>query len=135
MIQSYIFPDIEPLLVSHIQTRLNGLGTPIATGVRVGTVKLPASATAPAKEVVVTASYNETRFAVLREATAVVEVYANEYATASELALLVAAILGELPGDPIKRAEVTLGPLRLSDDGPQEKRSMTVDFTVKGADF
>lgn len=133
---SYIFPDIEPVIVSHLVDSLAGIDSPLSTGVRVGTVKLPADAEQPAKQVVVTAAYqNQTEYRVTAEASAVIEVYADDYGTASYLALLIGALIVQIPGEHIKRSVVALGPVRTSDEGPQEKRSMTVDFIVKATDL
>ena len=128
-----IFPDVEPILVAHLTDALAEIGTPLATSVRVATKKADAAATQPAKQVVLTGGYTSQIETMIKAATVTVDVYANEYQTASELALLIGAIIVNVPKDQIKRAVVTLGPVRLSDEAPQEKRSMTVDLTVKGA--
>ncbi|HLP97656.1 MAG TPA: hypothetical protein VK149_04345 [Sideroxyarcus sp.] len=129
-----IFPDIEPVIVAHLVDRLADIDDPIATDVRVGTIKLPPGSEA-SKEVIVTASYGTTLQHMVREASAVIEVYADDYETASELALLVGAIITQIPHDPIKRAIVTVGPVRTTEEPPREKRTLSVDFTVKGTDF
>lgn len=125
-----IFPDIEKHLVSYINTRLTELGE---TGVRVATSKAPADSAQPAREVVIIGNYTGTLDVVRQEATVTIEVYATEYGAASELALLVAAIVVQIPSDPIKRAVVTLGPVRMADAAPLEKRSISVELVVKGS--
>lgn len=125
-----IFPDIEPILVAHLKNSLSDLGY---SDVRVSTKKAPADVTQPAKQVVIIAAYNQTLDYVRRQASAVIEVYADEYADASELGMLVATLILQVPGDDIKKAEVVLGPVRQADDTKKEKRSMSVDFVVKGS--
>jgi hypothetical protein len=125
-----IFPDVEPILVSHLQESLDsiyGSGT-----CRVGTKKLPAGSPPVEVEVVVLVQYQQTVNEILQEASAVIEVYASEYGVANEASLLVAALVVEVPRDVIKRAVVTLGPVRTQEESIQEKRSISVDMTVKG---
>ena len=125
-----IFPDIEPLIVDHLTTALAGA---TATEVRVGTKKLPAGATAPAAEVVIVGNYTGTLDPVRQEATLTIDVYSASYQTASDIGLLVGALIVQIPGQHIKRAVVTVGPVRLSDEAPLEKRSLSVDLIVKGS--
>jgi hypothetical protein len=128
---SVIFPDLEKHLVSYLQTALTSRGEVV----HVGTIKTPPGATQPTKEVVLTGSYGQTLDEVRRDASLVIEVYANTYESASSLALLVSALIVRCPGELVKRAVVTLGPVRLGDEGPQEVRSITVDLIVKGTNF
>jgi hypothetical protein len=130
-----VFPDIEPLLVEYISDRLTIIDTELTSDVRVATIKAPADLGPFSKEIVVTASYNTTLDKVRREANAVLEIYADDYATASGLAALIAGVIVDIPHDPIKRAEISLGPVRITEESPQEKRSLTVDFVVKGSDL
>ena len=126
-----IFPDVEPILVDHLQTRLDTIE---GAGVyRVGTKKLPAGSTPFEVEVVVSVQYQRTMNEVLQEASAVVEVYAEDYGVANAAGLLVAALIVEAPRDSLKRAVVSLGPIRTSEESALEKRSLTVELTVKGA--
>jgi hypothetical protein len=130
-----IHPDIEAIIVAYLNTRLADVGDPLADDVRVGTIKIPPGETQPAKQVVVTANYTSSREHVLRDATATLEVYATGYATASALGLLVAAIIVGISGTQVKRAVVTLGPVRTTEESPAEKRSISVDFTVRGSNL
>lgn len=127
-----IFPDIEMILVSFLTGALADITEPIAANVRVGTKKLPPEMNA-SKEVVLIGSYNDTLDQVRRSATVTVDVYADSYEVASELALLVAALVTLCNENGVKRSIVSLGPVRQSNDGPQEKRSMSVDLIVKGS--
>lgn len=126
------YPDIEVLIVDYLVTRLAALSDPVADDVRVGTIKTAPGSTQPAKEIVVTANYTSTSEVMIRNATATIEVYAAGYATASALGLLTSAIIIDITGLHIKKAEVTLGPVRTTEDSPAEKRSISVDFIVKG---
>ena len=130
---SVIFSDLEPIIVEHIQNSLDSYGGTVASNVRVATRKAPPQATQPSKEVIIAVSYGVTTNKVIREASAVIDIYADDYATASDLASLVAALIIDVESDPIKMAEVNVGPIRVPNQGPQEQRSMTVDFVVKGS--
>lgn len=132
MIPAVIFPDIEKELVSFINQRLIELGE---TGVRVATSKAPADATQPAREVVIIGNYTGYIDVVRQEATVTIDVYAKEYSQASELALLVSAIVVQIPSTNIKRAIVTLGPVRMTDESPLEKRSISAELVVKGSNL
>lgn len=125
-----IFPDIEPVIVEFLT---NSLATATDLNVRVGTKKLPPNSTIPDAEVVVVGNYTGTVDIVRQEATLTIDVYSPQYATASEIGLLVGALIVQIPGEYIKRAVVTLGPVRLTDESPLEKRSLTVDLIVKGS--
>lgn len=130
-----IFPDIEVELVTYLDLSLATIDNPVAANVRVATKKTPPDLTQPLREVIVTGSYGFTLDPVRRQATAVLEIYAEDYAAASELALLVAALIVQVPGDHIKRAVVNLGPVRLPEENEQEKRSIEVDLIVKGTNL
>lgn len=123
------FPDIEPLIVAYLKDALPTFGY---VDTFVATKKPAPDATQHDTSVVVTGSYEQTLDEVRRDASAVIDIYGSDYATASELAGLVAALIVDIIGDPIKRASVVLGPVRQTDEGPQEKRSLSVDFVVKG---
>ena len=127
-----VFPDVEKLLVAHLQTTLNArYGSGV---VRVATKKAPAETSPyPSREVVVAAQYQGVRENVLQEVTAVVDIYANTYENASDLALVTGALVVTISRDYVKRAVVTVGPIRLLEDSTQEKRTLSVDLTVKGS--
>lgn len=127
-----IFPDIEKVLIEYLVNSFASLDVPLSNGVRFGTVKLDPSVSV-AKEVVVVGNYSGNLDRVRASAIATVDVYSPDYGTASELALLVAAVVVGISGDEVKRAVVTLGPVRLTDESPLEKRSLTVELIVKGS--
>lgn len=123
-----IFPDIELTLVSYFNTALSG------QGVRVGTKKAQPDQTLPTKELVVVAAYNEEIDYVSKRVSVTLEVYADDYATANSLALLVESAVRGAIGDPIKRVIVRLGPVRNVEETTYEKRSLDVELIVKGTD-
>jgi len=132
--EAVIFPDIEPLIVSKLQTFVDESTETYCSNVRVATKKLPAGS-ALQSEVIIQVSYQESLDKVRRAATVLVEVFADDYGTASELAHFVASKCPNLVGNTIKFAEASIGPFRDSEASPQEKRSITFDLIVKGADY
>lgn len=133
-VEAVIFPDIEPTLVTKLQQFCDNSTEDFADDVRVATKKLPPGLP-PQSEVIIQVSYQETLDKVRRAATVLLEVFADDYATASGLAHFVASKCPNLVGSTIKFAEVSLGPFRDAEEGPQEKRSITFDLIVKGADY
>lgn len=130
-----IFPDIEKTLVAYFKQALEAQETELAADVRVATKHSQPDETTPSKQLVIVASYDqETTDKVTRLASVTLDVYADDYATASSLALLVEALARECTGAEIKRAELRLGPVRTSEEGQQERRSLDVELTVKGTD-
>jgi hypothetical protein len=127
-----IFPDIEKTLVTYLNDVLPEHG---ATGVRVGTKKAQPDQAQPGKEIVLTAAYNAEQDYVRKTASVTVEIYADTYANANALSLLVAALMPGCVGDEIKLAEVRLGPVRIGEDSTQEKRYLDVGLVVKGTDL
>lgn len=124
-----IFPDIEKVLVAYFMTELG-------SSVRVGTIHTQPDEQTPAKQLVITASYGaETGSKVTKEATVTLEAYADTYADASELGLLVEALVRGCVGNEIKYAEVRLGPVRTTEETQQERRSLDVQLIVKGTDL
>lgn len=124
-----LFPDIEPILVAHLKDTLPDYGY---GDTYVATIKAQPD-NPQTSQVIITASYGQTLDDVRREASAVLDVYADDYETASDLGMLVGTLILSVPFSHIKKATVTLGPVRQSDEAPQEKRSMSVDFVVKGS--
>jgi len=127
-----IFPDIETTLVSYFNTALPLNG---ATNVRVGTKKAQPDETQPTKEIVLTVAYNAEQDYVRKTATLTIEVFASDYATANTLSLLVESLVRDCVGEEIKFAEVRIGPVRISEEGPYEKRYLDVALVVKGTNL
>lgn len=127
-----IFPDIEKTLVAYFNSALETVDSELSTGVRVGTKKAQADETQPTKEIVLTVAYNSEQNYVTKDASVMIEVFASDYETANDLALLVEALVRDSVGTQIKFAEVRLGPVRLGEEGPYEKRYLDVYLVVKG---
>ena len=123
-----IFPDIETTLVSYFQTAL------ASQNVRVGTKKAQPDEQHYAKELVIVAAYNEEVEYVTKRATVTLEVYADDYGTANTLGLLVESLIRGSVGEEIKRVTVRLGPVRTTEEGLQERRSLDVELVIKGTD-
>lgn len=124
-----LFPDIEKTVVTFINAQL--VGSTYA-GTRVATKKNLPDETAPSKQIVLTVAYNGELNYVLKTASLTLEVFADDYATASGLALWLESKIRTIVGDPIKQATVRLGPVRGSDDTRQEVRMIDVELLVKG---
>lgn len=128
MTVAVIYPDIEQTLVSYFNTALDG------ENVRVATKHSPPSQSTPSKQLVITVAYGqETGQRVTKDASLTLEVYADSYADASQLGLVVESLVRDCVGEEIKLAEVRLGPIRTTEDSGQEKRSLDVALVVKGA--
>lgn len=124
------FPDVEIDLVSYFSSAFAAEGETV----KVGTVKTPPDQTQPNKELVINVAYNGEIDFVTRDATATLEVYASSYAAANALGLLVDKLVRGATGSVIKKAEVLSGPLRLPEEGPQERRALDVALIIKGTD-
>lgn len=121
-----IFPDIEKTLVTYFASALG-------SGVRVATKHSQPDENMPDSQLVITAAYGaETGDRVTKEVTVTLDAFADSYADASELGLLVEALVRDCVGTEIKRAEVRLGPVRTNEDSEQECRSLDVSLIVKG---
>lgn len=122
-----IFPDIEKTLVAYFTAAL--------TGVRVGTKHSQPDETKPAKELVITVFYgSETPNKVTKNASVLLEAFADTYANANALGLQVESLARGVVGTQIKMAEVLRGPSRTNEEGQQECRSLDVALIVKATD-
>ncbi len=131
-----IFPDIEKTLVAYFKQALEDYGTELAEDVRVATKHSQPDETTPAKQIVIVGAYNqETPARVTRDGSVTIDVYADDYETASALGLLVEALVRGCTGDQIKKAEVRLGPVRTTEESTQERRSLDVLVVIKGTDI
>ena len=131
-----IFPDIEKALVAYFKQALEDNGSELASDVRVATIHSQPDEATPSKQIVIIGAYStETVDRVTKLASATIEVYAEDYETASTLALLVEALVRNCTGDSIKRAEVRIGPVRTTEESQQERRSLDVELIVKGTDL
>jgi hypothetical protein len=121
-----IYPDIEKILVSYIKTTLNAIEG--YENVKVSTIK---STEDKLSEVVITATYNSDINQVMRNASAVIDVYSDTYEKANTLSLLVDSIIRDATVDGIKKVDVVLGPTRTAEASQSELRSLSVDFIVQ----
>lgn len=124
-----LFPDVEKTVVSFINAQL--VGSAFA-GTRVATKKNLPDETAPAKQIVVTVAYSGEVNYVLKTASLTLEVFADDYSTASDLGLWLESRIRLLAGDPVKQVTVRLGPIRGADETRQEVRMLDVELLVKG---
>lgn len=124
-----LFPDVEKTVVAYLGAQLAGSDY---AGTRVATKKALPDEAQPSKQIVVTAAYSAEQNYVLKGASLTLEIYADDYATASGLALWVESKIRGVVGDPIKQAEVVVGPVRGADESHQEKRMIDVQLLVKG---
>jgi hypothetical protein len=123
------FPDVEKTIVSFLNSALTGSAY---AGTRVATKKALPDETQPSKQVVVTVAYQAEENFVLKRASLTLDVWADDYATASGLALWLEAKIRDVVGTQVKLVEVRLGPVRGSDDSKQEHRMLDVELLVKG---
>lgn len=123
------FPDIEKTVVSFLNSALTSSAY---AGTRVATKKALPDETQPAKQIVVTAAYNGELSYVLKTVSLTLDVWADNYSTASGLALWLEAKIRDLAGDPVKQVIVRLGPVRGSDETRQEHRMLDIELLVKG---
>ena len=128
---SVLFPDLEPIIVAHLKTRLALVGFPNAY---VATYKAEPDNPQP-HQVVVNVSLGREIEPMLREASVLIDVFADSYKDATQIALFATAAMDSVKGDPIKRVELVLGPVRVPSESKQEQRSISLDLVVKGTDF
>lgn len=127
----YAFPDIEPEIVVGLTDYLND------NGIRVATRKKAPGSTEPDRQVIITVTLaNErTDTPLLRYAGVVIDVFANDYLTASNLAYQVEAGLRSLTGEHIKRVSMTAGPTRIGEESGQEHRAISAEVVVQAYDL
>lgn len=123
-----IYPDIEAVIVAHLQDALGD-------EVRVATKKVPAGDVQPDAQVIVTATYSQDKERVTRYAGIVLDCYASGDLEATDLALTAEAHLRNVTGDAIKFIEILRGNVRLPEETEQEKRSISAQAVVKAANF
>lgn len=134
-----IFPDVEKLVVAVIRDGLDAMSDPFFSDVVVATIK-PAADVKPYPSKVVTVR-GDGGTALERDITRLervgVNVYANTYANASEIARTVESIVRAARPDGVKLVSTTLSPIRV--DTPSttapEQRYMTFELTVKAVDI
>lgn len=130
-----IFPNVERLLVAGLSASLAARDETYASSVLVTTKKPAADAQQPARCVVVRSDGGPTLDDVRKMERVGITVWANTYADASDLAQLVAAVAKQLPGEHIKRVDISLSPTRLPEDGRQEARYLILELIIKGSNL
>ena len=110
-----VFPDVEKTVVTYLKSSLQTYGGSLASGVNVATKKVAPDATQPAKQIVIQFAYNREQNTVTRIGSLTIDVYADDYATANDLSLLVEALIRGIAGGFIKKVEVALGPVRTAE--------------------
>ena len=121
------YEDVEKELVEFFVDKLG-------SDVSVSTKKLPAEdPDSNSNQLVITVSPSADKTPVTKFFGLVLEIYAETYAEASTLSRSVEMFLRQAPEftKSIKRVDVTAGPLRLAEEGLQEKRSLAADLVVK----
>lgn len=121
-----IYPDIEELIISYLKDNLLTIAG--YENVNIAPIK---SMSDTASEVIVTGSYQRDLSDVHRDASLLLEVYADTFEKANTLSLIVDALIRAATVNNIKKVEVVVGPVRLADASPLEKRSLSVDLVVK----
>lgn len=121
-----IYPDIDELLITYLKDTLL-----VITGYENVNIAPIKSMNDNASEVIVTASYNRDISQVHRNASAVIEVYADTFEKANTLSLIVDALIREATVNGIKKVDVVVGPVRLAEASTSEKRSLSIDLVVK----
>jgi hypothetical protein len=125
------FPDVESTIVAYLKTALASTAFPNAW---VATKRAqPDEAPYPTEQVIVHVSYGPETQYVLRTATLVLDCYAQDDMTASNLGFVVESAIRGVAGNPIKRVEVVLGPVRRRDVSGEELRSLDIQLVVKGS--
>lgn len=120
------YPDIEAIVVEYLADHF--AQAHVAT-------KRAQPGSSETLQIVVNGGYAQTLDDVRRIASVVIDVLHEDSVTATDMALQVESVIRDIKGQVIKRVDVTLGPVRLAEEGPFEKRSMSVDFVVKGSDI
>ena len=125
---STIFEDLEPVLVSILADAFPD--AVVAT-------KKPAATVSPYPSKIITVRSDGAATAE-RDITRVemfgVNVWADNYGVASEMARQVDSVLRAARNGSIKLVESNMSPVRVENEGPQEQRYMTFRITAKAQD-
>jgi hypothetical protein len=129
-----IFPDIEKVLVAAIKAELSLRTESYAQNVHVSTIKPAADKTPYPARIITIRSDGGPKLDWVRKIERIgINVWANTYCDASNLARLIEALSVTLTGDEIKLSTVSLSPTRIPEAGPQEARYLTLELIVKGS--
>jgi hypothetical protein len=123
-----LFPDVEKILIAFLKQSL-------PEDVYVSVKKPAPEAQASPKQVIVNLSYNQERWFVTKLCSLTLECYAESYDDANALGLLTEALIRESVGEVVKRVTVRLGPVRTTEEGQQERRSLDVELVIAGSNL
>jgi hypothetical protein len=128
-----IFPDVEKVLVAGLKAALKERKELCTHGVEISTIK-PAPDKKPyPKRIIVIRGDGGPELDDVRKIERVgVNIWADNYADASDLARITEALMKQLTGAEIKKVEIILSPVRVDEEGPQEHRYLTLEVTTKG---
>lgn len=132
-----IFPDVELLLVERLKASQAVLTDPIWDDVTIATIKPHGTSAAyPGKLVIIRSDGGTQRIrGLVRTERVGISVYANDYASASNLARLVDALMRSYTYGDIKLVETVLSSTRIEDPSTDtgELRYMTFEVTTKAS--
>jgi hypothetical protein len=134
MMPAVIFPDVEKVLVAGLKNELENRTETFANNVSVSTKK-PAPDVKPyPRRIITIRSDGGPELDHVRKLERVgVTIWCDTYSDASDLARLVEALFRTMTGESIKMVTVSLSPIRLDEEGPQECRYMTLELITKAA--
>jgi hypothetical protein len=127
-----IFPDVEAILVEYFSDALEARLEDFTEDVFVSTKKAQLNDAEPARQLVITGAYGRELDVIRKQATITLDIFAETYEDATDLANMVAALSKGATGKYIKFVEVVLGPVRNIEQSPAELRSISLDIIVKG---
>lgn len=130
-----IFPDVEKLLVSRLKSSLQSSTQSFTSNTVVATKKpAPDVSPYPSRIIVVRADGGLELVSGLTKTERIgVNIYAENYSVASDLARLVEAWMRTYNFGDIKRVETTMSPVRVNNEGKEEQRYMTFELVVKAS--
>lgn len=133
MIQTVAFPNGEVLVVAGLKQLLSELGVEA----KVSTVKTSPQGEQPRRSITVRSDGGTPLQRVTKEEDFGINVYAEDYASASTLASTVEALIQALPkvSTQIKNVEIRSAATRINDDGGEEQRYIRATVVIKGSDL
>jgi hypothetical protein len=132
-----IFPDLEVLLVARIKEGLEANPETVTTGVVVSVMKPePGTPGYPARIVTVRSDGGiDVERGLTRSDRIGINVYAQKYKDANDLARIVDSIVRSAVGGSIKLVETALSTVRVPNPGGEEQRYTTYDVVLKATDY
>lgn len=135
-IPKIIFPDLESEIVLALKTLLTKIDSPYTENVFVSVKKAPASiAPQPMKQITVRSDGGQIINRVLKEESFGINIWANDFKTASKLASFVEALIPLIPtvSESIKSSTISLSSTAVNEDGEEEQRYITGFTLIRGA--